>query len=107
MAVDMRNPSRGLRGFAAPAAVLCAVGLLAGCETQSTPGPTKSPSKSGPAGPSPAAAKYTTETVRGRVVWLDEALGRLYGVATDPAAVETAVALESPDGQLLPFIPDV
>ena len=103
----MSKPSRCLQGFAAPAAVLCAVGLLAGCETQSTPGPTKNPSKSGPAGLSPAAAKYTTETVRGRVVWLDEALGRLYGVATDAAAAETAVVLESPDGRLLPIIPDL
>jgi hypothetical protein len=107
MAVDMREPYRGLEGFAALAALLGAMGLLAAGETRSTPAPMKSPSHPRPARPSPAAAKYTTETVRGRVVWLDEALGRLYGVATEPTVAETAVVLETPDGQLLPIIPDV
>ncbi|HEV3138596.1 MAG TPA: hypothetical protein VGZ26_11845 [Pirellulales bacterium] len=107
MAVERSVPNRGLQGFAALAAVLCAIGLLAAGETGSTPGRTRDASKPPLAGPSPSGAKYTTETVRGRVVWLDEALGRLYGVATDPAASETVVALESPDGRLLPIIPDV
>jgi hypothetical protein len=103
----MRKPYRGLQGFEALAAVLCAIGLLAGGETVSTLAPTKGPVKSVLAGPSSPAAKYTTETVRGQVVWLDEALGRLYGVATDAAAAETAVVLETPNGRLLPIIPDV
>jgi hypothetical protein len=107
MAVEMRVPDRGLHGFAALAAVLCALGLLAAGETGSEPGRTQKTAKAPAAGRSPATAKFTTEMVRGRVVWLDEALGRLYGVATDPAAAETAVMLESPDGRLLPIIPDV
>jgi hypothetical protein len=107
MAVDMSEPYRGLRGFAALAALLGAMGLLAAGETRSTSAPIKGPSKPSPVKPSPVSRKYTTETVRGRVVWLDEALGRLYGVVTDPAAAETAVVLETPDGQLLPIIPDV
>jgi hypothetical protein len=107
MAVDRRVPNRGFQGLAALAAVLCAIGLLAAAESGSTPGRTQNTSKSPIARPSPAAAKYTTETVRGRVVWLDEALGRLYGVTTDQAAAETAVVLESADGRLLPIIPDL
>ena len=50
--------------------------------------------------------KYATLKVRGKVVWLDAALQRLYGVATEPAVAETAVVLETPEGQLLPIVPD-
>lgn len=53
------------------------------------------------------AAPYTTETLRGKVVWLDEALKRRYGVTTEPDAAETAVVLEMADGTLLPIVPDV
>ncbi len=66
-------------------------------------------------GPAPAGVsgdatshdrRYTTETVRGRVVWLDDALNRLVGVATDPTLAETAVVLETSAGELLPILPD-
>ena len=49
---------------------------------------------------------YATETLHGKVVWLSEALERLYGVATEPSAAESSVVLETPEGQLLPIIPD-
>ena len=44
--------------------------------------------------------------MRGKVVWLDEALKRLYNVTTEAEAAETIVALETPDRQLLPLVPD-
>ncbi len=47
-----------------------------------------------------------TEIVHGKVVWLDEALQRLYGIATEPAAAQTQVVLETADGHLLPLLPD-
>jgi len=50
--------------------------------------------------------KYTTETVRGKAVWLDEALERLYGVATEPEAAQTTVVFETADGHLWPLVPD-
>jgi hypothetical protein len=53
-----------------------------------------------------AGRKYVTQTVRGKVVWLDEALKRLYGIATEPAAAQTAVALEVPPATLIPITPD-
>ena len=52
-------------------------------------------------------AKHTTETLRGRVVWLDEALSRRYEITTDPAAAKTSVVLETPQGRLVPLVPDV
>ncbi len=52
------------------------------------------------------APTYTTERVRGKVVWLDEALKRLYGISTEPAAAETAVVFEMADGRLWPIVPD-
>ncbi|REK12724.1 MAG: hypothetical protein DWQ37_10870 [Planctomycetota bacterium] len=53
-----------------------------------------------------AKPKFTTETVHGKVVWLDEALQRLYGVGTEPDAAHKSVVLETPEGELLPLVPD-
>lgn len=59
----------------------------------------------GSGGTSPSA--YTTETIRGRVVWLDEALERRYGITSDPSAAKSSVVLETPQGRLVPLVPDV
>ncbi len=57
--------------------------------------------------PSPSQDhKFTTDTYRGKVVWLDEALARRYGIASEPDAAHTAVALETADGKLLPIVAD-
>jgi hypothetical protein len=49
---------------------------------------------------------YTTERLRGKVVWLDEALKRLYNITSEPDAEKTQVALEMADGKLWPLVPD-
>jgi hypothetical protein len=91
------------------AIVLGALGLLAAAASGVAPsgsvteGAAEQPAEKSAAGPS---RPYTTETVRGKVVWLDEALKRLYGVTTEADAAETAVVLETPQGHLLPLIPD-
>jgi len=62
-----------------------------------------------PAAPSekPAAArKYTTEIIKGKVVWLSDALQRHYGVRTEVAAEKSAVVLEMAGGRLAPLVPD-
>jgi hypothetical protein len=82
--------------------LLGALGLLAAAQSGAAPQSAASASNR-QAGDT---RKYTTETVRGKVVWLDEALSRLYGVSTEPDATHTAVALETSDGHLLPIIPD-
>jgi hypothetical protein len=51
-------------------------------------------------------AAYKTERLQGKVVWLDEALKRLYGISTEPDAEKTAVVLEMADGRLWPIVPD-
>ncbi|MEX0675714.1 MAG: hypothetical protein WD063_01480 [Pirellulales bacterium] len=55
---------------------------------------------------SKSSARHTTEKLRGKVAWLEDALERRYGVATEPAAAETSVVLEIPDGTVLPIVPD-
>lgn len=50
--------------------------------------------------------KYTTESLRGRVVWMAEALKDRFGIATDDDAVEALVALEEPQGRLHPIVKD-
>jgi hypothetical protein len=110
----MRHRHRVWLGIATLLVLLCSVGLAAAEEATLAQGRTeagqpKTASQSAASKPTPTptpARKYTTETVRGKVVWLDDALARLYGVTTEPAAAETAVVLETPAGQLLPIVPD-
>ena len=52
-------------------------------------------------------AKYQTKSVRGRVVWLNEALKRRYGIGTVPEAAQRVLALETAQGQLLPIVEDI
>jgi hypothetical protein len=51
--------------------------------------------------------RFVVETVRGRVVFLGEAMQRLAGVKTVDEARERTLALETADGQLLPLLEDV
>lgn len=69
-----------------------------------------------PTGGAPAVAKpddkaqptpkYTTETLRGRVVWMAEALRRRYGIDTDDDAAHASAALETAGGELYPLVKD-
>lgn len=49
---------------------------------------------------------YRTRSLRGRVVWLAEALQEKYGIESDRDAVHSSVALETDDGRLLPIVKD-
>lgn len=49
---------------------------------------------------------YETVELRGRVVWLAEALERRHGIRTDDDARHWAVALETHDGRLIPLVKD-
>jgi hypothetical protein len=49
---------------------------------------------------------YTTESLRGRVVWLADALARLYDVRTTQDAKQRVLALETDDGDLVPLVED-
>lgn len=51
--------------------------------------------------------RYVTTTVRGRVVWMSEALARRFQVKTVPEAAQRVLALETADGQLLPLVEDI
>lgn len=53
-----------------------------------------------------SADAYTTTSLRGRVVWLGEALERLYDVHTTQDARERVLALETEGGELVPLIED-
>lgn len=52
-------------------------------------------------------ATFTTKALRGRVVWLAEALSRLHGVKTVPEAAERVLVLETSGGDLYPLVEDV
>lgn len=49
---------------------------------------------------------YETVALRGKVVWLAEALQRRFGIETDADAAEATCALEADDGQIYPLVKD-
>lgn len=49
---------------------------------------------------------FQTVTLRGRIVWLGEALERLYSVQHDDQDAKTAIAFETDDGRLVPIVKD-
>jgi len=53
-----------------------------------------------------STGKFETVTLRGKVVWLSEALARRFGIATDEDAAHSMVALETPAGELVPLAKD-
>jgi len=50
--------------------------------------------------------KYRAQALRGRVVWLADALRRRYGIETDADAAHAQVALDADDGMLYPIVKD-
>ena len=65
------------------------------------PGPPKNVRNSG------TKKKFSTETLRGRVVWLAEAMDRRLNVKSVPEAAHRVLALECEDGRLVPIVEDV
>ena len=55
----------------------------------------------------PKAKRRQTLSLRGRVVWMNEALARRHGVRTVPESAERILALETSDGQLHPLVEDI
>lgn len=51
--------------------------------------------------------RFETETWRGQIVWMAEALERRFGIQSVPEARERLLALETPDGQLHPLVEDI
>jgi hypothetical protein len=99
------------QGVAALVVLLIVVAMLAAGPNNAAPESVGSNAPKSEVATSDAAAApsrpYTTEKLRGRVVWLDGAIKELLGVTTEPSAAETIVALKTPAGELLPLVPDV
>ncbi len=86
------------------ACVIVGVALVCTAAPPVDPAKTASGAKSADK-PSPKpASKYISQSVRGKVVWLSEALARKYGVRLDADAAESLVALETAGGELLPIM---
>lgn len=50
---------------------------------------------------------YETFSITGRIVWLNEALERRFGIRAVPEARQQMLALETEDGQLFPIAEDI
>lgn len=57
--------------------------------------------------PTDEHAKFTTESIRGRVVWMGDVLQRRYGIQLTPDARQRTLALETPDGRIYPLVEDL
>ena len=55
----------------------------------------------------PVKSDFTTLSVRGRVVWMADAMARRHGVKSVAEARDRILALETKDGELLPILEDV
>lgn len=55
----------------------------------------------------PGTETPQNETLRGRVVYLAEALERRYGVKSVPEAADRVLAIETRDGELVPLVEDI
>ncbi|MCA9120535.1 MAG: hypothetical protein H6822_14110 [Planctomycetaceae bacterium] len=60
-----------------------------------------------PSTPHKSQPRYVTKSIRGRVVWLYEAMSRLHGVKPVPDAGDRILALEAADGRLYPIFEDI
>lgn len=58
--------------------------------------------------PAPAAivSSAKVESIRGRIVWLGEALQRRHGIVSDADAMKSTIALETASGELIPIVKD-
>jgi hypothetical protein len=56
--------------------------------------------------PSGEPAPHATVQLRGRLVWMAEAMKRRYDVTTDLDAQQHTVAIETTDGELIPLVKD-
>lgn len=113
--------SEGRGGLSAsvwmPLLVMAALGALlvvcsnaAGQSLESSEKPAADASKADAAGDAQATSAtkhFTTRTLRGKVVWMSEALAKRFGVKEVPEAKERILALATDDGQLYPLVEDV
>jgi len=88
------------RGTPALMLVLCVLALLAAAPDAPRPAPRESSTVAA------TTADFKTETLRGKVVWLDEALARRHAIVTEPDSAHAAVALETSDGRVVPIVLD-
>lgn len=53
------------------------------------------------------AKRFTVESIRGKVVWMADALKQQFGINLMPDAQDRLLALRSPDGKLYPIMEDL
>lgn len=103
-------------GFLAAAVVLHQCQRVAGApgmEPQGAPRAAASVPGDKPVSPALSAAatepsaEFHNESLRGRVVWLAEALEREFGISTVPEVAENSLALQTDDGRLIPIVENV
>jgi hypothetical protein len=102
-----REHGTGMQGHGTRAILVALLPLLvtvSGIRADDAPAKAKPSAK--PAAAAAPLGEYTTERLRGKVVWLDEALKRLYNITSEPDAEKTQVVLEMADGTLWPLVPD-
>lgn len=96
-------------GVAAGALVVFGGPFLVQSADEGPPDSSTPPPADAAAGPEqarPNKPRYDTLALRGRVVWLAEALKRRFGIETDRDAAEWQVALETPGGEIYPIAKD-
>ncbi len=98
----MRSPLRTIGLWVAMAAPVWAIASEADDSRQPAKPAAKQPAKQ-----PTAAGDHKTESLRGRIVWLNEALNRRFEIMTVPEAKERVLAIETKEGGLHPLVEDI
>lgn len=102
VALSDASAARSVGVFAASLAVLAMLPALARADDTDNPAQT---------GHSQATAEgepaFTTELIRGRVVWLAAALQQDFGISTVPEVAENSLAIRTKEGQLIPIVENI
>ncbi|MCA9263347.1 MAG: hypothetical protein KDA60_05840 [Planctomycetales bacterium] len=91
--------------FRGQTAIMALVLTIAGTSAPCLAGAETDPAPDVPAS-AEQASLYRTEVVRGKVVWLADALSAELAITTVPEARERILAVLTPDGQLWPLLED-
>lgn len=110
LAAHSRDRAAAQRGRLLAALLLCAFWpLLSTSADEPASAPPQAAAVSAGSEPEEAGTDrgFVLESVRGRIVWMAEAMERLHGITSVDEAAERVIALETANGRLVPLVDDI
>ncbi len=99
--ISVTSLARSVSGLLAVLVVFAISGRVPAEETATKEQETESPVAAD------SETTFRTEVMRGKVVWLADALKREFGISTVPEVAENSLAILAKDGQLVPIVENI